>query len=149
MTTIEIRPMEENDLNEVAEIHRLVLRNGQTPDADYRIEEMFRALMAGNPKTCLVAVSNGKVTGFILGRVKEWSFGIERSGWIELIEVNPGTMGQGVGKALAHHLIAYFKSEDITEIYTSVEWDIGDIIAFFKSIGFDKSSFINLKFKSD
>ena len=54
-------------------------------------------------------------------------------------------MGQGIGKALAGNLIGFFKSENITDIYTSVEWDIGDIIAFFKSIGFDKSRFINLK----
>jgi hypothetical protein len=45
-------------------------------------------------------------------------------------------------------LIKYFKEQKIKEVYTTVRWDSGDLIAFFKSIGFDKSSFINLEFKS-
>jgi len=145
MKMIDIRPMEEKDLTEVSEIHSQLLRNEQTQGANYGIEKMFSSFIASNQKTCLVAVSEGNVKGFILGRIKEWSFGVERSGWIELIEVDPNHMGKGIGKALAGELINYFKSENISEIFTSVKWDVGDIIAFFKSIGFDKSQFINLK----
>jgi L-amino acid N-acyltransferase YncA len=54
-------------------------------------------------------------------------------------------MGIGIGKTLGEALIKIFKKEGIKEIYTSVKWDSGDLIAFFKSIGFDKSSFINLE----
>ncbi len=149
MTQISVRSMVEKDIDQAAEIHRKVLRKGLTQDTSYNIEELFKASIASNPKTCLVGELDGEVVGFIIGRVKEWSFGVERSGWIELIEVDPAHMGEGIGKTLAKDLIAYFKSEGIGEIYTSVGWDIGDIIAFFKSIGFDKSSFINLKFESD
>ena len=46
-------------------------------------------------------------------------------------------------------LIKYFKEHDIKKVYTTLEWDSGDLIAFFKSIGFDKSNFINLEIKGD
>ena len=37
------------------------------------------------------------------------------------------------------------KEEGLKEVFTTVRWDSSDLIAFFKSIGFDKSKFINLK----
>ena len=77
----------------------------------------------------------------------EWGFGVERSGWIEMIEVDPKLMGRGIGKTLGEALLRYFKDEGLKEVYTSVRWDSSDLIAFFKSIGFDKSSFINLEYK--
>jgi len=58
-------------------------------------------------------------------------------------------MGEGIGKMLGEALIKHFKDEKINEVYTSIKWDSGDLISFFKSIGFDKSSFINLEYKSD
>jgi N-acetylglutamate synthase-like GNAT family acetyltransferase len=102
-----------------------------------------------SPQTCIVAETEHRVAGFIIGCVKEWGFGVERSGWIEMIEVDPKLMGEGIGKKLGESLIRYFKDEKINEVYTTVRWDSGDLIEFFKSIGFDKSSFINLAYKSD
>lgn len=93
----------------------------------------------------MVAEEDGEVLGFIIGCIKEWGFGVERSGWIEMIEVDPERMGKGVGKALGEALFSVFKEEGIKEVYTSVKWDSGDLISFFKSIGFDKSGFINLQ----
>ena len=33
----------------------------------------------------------------IVGRIRDWVFGLERAGWIEIIGVDPNHMGQGVG----------------------------------------------------
>jgi ribosomal protein S18 acetylase RimI-like enzyme len=147
MTNITIRSMKEKDINQAADIHRKVVREGLGQSMDYPIEGLFVSFIKKSPKACLVAEENGKVAGFIIGGIKEWGFGVERSGWIEMIEVNPKFMGRGIGKNLGDALIKYFKSEGIKEVYTSVKWDSGDLISFFKSIGFDKSSFINLEFK--
>ena len=113
----------------------------------YEIKDLFKSFIKKSPKTCLVAEKNGKVAGFIIGFIKEWSFGVERSGWIEMIEVDPKQMGEGIGKNLGEALIKYFKERGIKEVYTTLNWDSGDLIAFFKSIGFDKSNFINLEIK--
>ena len=149
MTDITVRPMKERDISQAADIHRRVVREGLSQGMDYAIEDLFVSFIKKNPKTCLVAEVDNNVAGFIIGCIKEWGFGVERSGWIEMIEVDPKLMGKGVGKTLGEALIKYFKDEGIKEVYTSVKWDSGDLITFFKSIGFDKSSFINLEYNSD
>ena len=147
MVEINVRPMNENDIGQAANIHRNVVREGLGQVPDYVIEDFFKSSIKKSPKTCLVAVIDDNVAGFIIGGIKEWGFGVEHSGWIEMIEVDPKQMGKGIGKTLVDALINYFKKEEIEEVYTSVQWDSGDLISFFKSVGFDKSSFINLKYK--
>jgi ribosomal protein S18 acetylase RimI-like enzyme len=149
MANITIRPMKDSDISQAADIHRKVIREGLGQGMDYAIEDLFVSFIKKNPKTCLVAEKDNNVAGFIIGGIKEWGFGVERSGWIEMIEVDPKLMGKGIGKTLGEALINYFRDEGIKEVYTSVKWDSGDLIAFFKSVGFDKSSFINLEYKSD
>jgi ribosomal protein S18 acetylase RimI-like enzyme len=148
MTNITVRPMREKDINQAADIHRRVIREGLGQGINYTIEDLFISFIKKSPDTCLVAETEEKVVGFIIGEIKEWGFGLERSGWIEMIEVDPKHMGGGIGKALGEDLIKHFKEKGIKEVYTSVKWDSADLIAFFKSVGFDKSSFINLKYKS-
>ena len=148
MADIIIRPMKEIDIKQAVNIHRNVVRKGLGQGTNYAIEDLFKSSIKKSPKTCLVAVKNNNVAGFIIGGVKEWGFGVEHSGWIEMIEVDPKQMGKGIGKSLAEALINYFKNKKIKKVYTTVEWDSGDLIAFFISVGFDKSSFINLEYKS-
>jgi N-acetylglutamate synthase-like GNAT family acetyltransferase len=149
MTKITVRSMVEKDINQAADIHQRVIREGLGQTTKYAIENLFKTFINKSPKTCIIAEKDGKVAGFIIGFIKEWGFGVERSGWIEMIEVDPKIMGEGIGKMLGEALILQFKEEGISEVYTSIKWDSSDLIAFFKSIGFDKSSFINLEYKSD
>ena len=98
-------------------------------------------------ETSLVAETDGKVVGFMLGEIKAYGFGAVRSGWIEVIGVHPRHMGSGIGKKLGNELVRIFKEKEVKHIFTSVRWDSGDLLAFFKSIGFDRSNFINLENK--
>ena len=145
MIDITVRPMNEKDIIQAADIHRGVVREGLGQSTNYPIENLFKSFIKKSPKTCIIAEKENKVVGFVIGSIKEWGFGVERSGWIEFVEVDPKFMGIGIGKTLGKSLIKIFKNEGIKEVYTSVKWDSGDLIAFFKSIGFDKSSFINLE----
>ena len=42
-------------------------------------------------------------------------------------------------------ILAHFEEQDIDDVYTAVKWDYSDLITFFKSVGFGRSEFINLK----
>jgi ribosomal protein S18 acetylase RimI-like enzyme len=148
MTDITVRLMKEKDIGQAADIHRNVMRNDPSQDVGYAIEDLFASFIKKTPKTCFVIEKDNKIVGFIVGCIKEWGFGVERSGWIEMIEVDPKFMGEGIGTTLGEALINYFKDEGLKEVYTSVKWDSADLISFFKSIGFDKSGFINLEYKS-
>ncbi|MBU4605168.1 MAG: GNAT family N-acetyltransferase, partial [Proteobacteria bacterium] len=88
------------------------------------------------------------VLGFILGEIKIGGFGTELSGWLELVGVEPDNMGSGVGASLVEALFGALRERGVQEIYTAVRWDSGDMLAFFKKLGFDQSAFINLRLKT-
>ena len=54
-------------------------------------------------------------------------------------------MGQGLGKRLAEEIFDFYRRVGIKDIHTSVRWDSTDILSFFKTLGFDRSNFINLR----
>ncbi len=91
-----------------------------------------------------VASRDGQVVGFIIGEVKGEGFGLEQSGWIEVVGVHPSQMGIGIGQALTERLFDFFRKRRVRDVYTAVRWDAVDMLSFFKSVGFDRSTFINL-----
>ena len=91
-----------------------------------------------------VTSRDGQVVGFIIGEVKGEGFGLEQSGWIEVVGVHPSQMGIGIGQALAERLFDFFRKRRVRDVYTAVRWDAVDMLSFFKSVGFDRSTFINL-----
>ena len=59
--------------------------------------------------------------------------------------VDPDFMGQGIGAEIARKIFEIYKAAGIEKVYTSVRWDSTDLLSFFKTLGFDRSEFINLK----
>ena len=143
MTDIEIRPMQRSDIEEVVAIQQAITRKGESTPWKRMVEDYLDR----SCDCCFVAHRGDEIIGCILGDIKKWSFGLEKSGWIEVVGVSPKHMGEGVGKLLGEALIDHFKEREILNVYTSVAWDSGDMLAFFKSIGFKRSDFINLKCK--
>jgi ribosomal protein S18 acetylase RimI-like enzyme len=93
----------------------------------------------------LVAEMDGKVVGYMISYITDGSFGVDRCAWIALFGVYPRLMGQGIGKALADEIFAYFKEKGVKEVFTTVRWDSTDLLSYFKTLGFDRSDFINLR----
>ena len=146
MTMVEIRTMTKEDIPEVTAIHRAIMLTTFKELADLDLELEFMDMMSNYPEGCLVAVQEDRVVGFIMASQKHWGFGLVTSGWIELVGVHPNHMGSGVGKALGEAVLDHFEEQGIGNVYTAVKWDYADLITFFKSIGFGRSEFINLKF---
>jgi ribosomal protein S18 acetylase RimI-like enzyme len=94
--------------------------------------------------TSYVAEIKGKVVGFMISYITYGSFGADRCAWIAMFGVNPKLMGQGIGKRLAEEIFKVYKKKAVTEVFTSVRWDATDILSFFKTLGFERSNFINL-----
>ena len=61
--------------------------------------------------------------------------------------VDPDFMGMGIGKYLAQKTFEIYRNLGIEHIYSSVMWDSIDLLSFFKTMGFERSSFINLRKK--
>lgn len=143
MTSIKIRQLELRDKKAIFEIQEAITKHKAGKDWGQLVEGYIK----NSGETSLVAEVDGKVAGFMLGDIKVFGFGAPRSGWIEVIGVHPRHMGSGIGKKLGNELIKRFKKKKVKHIFTSVRWDSGDLLAFFKSIGFDRSDFINLERK--
>ena len=143
MKDIKIRPLELDDRKAIFEIQEAITKHKAEKDW----EQLVEGYIKNSGDTSLVAVVDGKVVGFMLGDLKAYCFGASRSGWIEVIGVHPRHMGSGIGKKLGNELIKIFRNKKVKHIFPSVRWDSGDLITFFKSIGFDRSNFTNLERK--
>ncbi len=144
-TMAAIRRMKKEDIPRVAMIHRAIMRTTARILGEFDLELEFMDLRSTYPEGCLVAIEKGEVVGFLMSSQKSWGFGLVTSGWIELVGVLPDHMGRGIGHALGKAILAHFDEQDIDDVYTAVKWDYSDLITFFKSIGFGRSEFINLK----
>jgi ribosomal protein S18 acetylase RimI-like enzyme len=115
----------------------------RTPSAGFR--KMVSNYLEERKDTCMVAEVDGKAVGFILGAIKEYGFGVPRTGWIEVLGVHPSRMGSGIGTRLGWKLISVFKNRGVQAVHTSVQWTSGDLLAFFRELGFTRSDFLNLE----
>jgi ribosomal protein S18 acetylase RimI-like enzyme len=138
---IKVRKIDAEDVPEIVSIQESILQK--------KVSKKWIQMVEGHLKKQealgFVALKDGQVVGFIIGEIKGEGFGLEQSGWIEVVGVHPSHMGIGIGRVLAEKLFDFFKKEGIRDIYTTVRWDAGDMLSFFKAIGFDRSPFINLK----
>ena len=141
MTGIEIRPLKVEDIEAASSIQERITKK-PTPE---HWKDEIRDHIRRSRNECLAAEIDGNLVGFIIGEAKTLEFGLDRSGWIVAIAVDPEFMGQGVGRALGKALLERFESQNIKEVYTAVRWDSSDLLAFFKSIGFKVSQFVSLE----
>ena len=138
---IKIRKIRAEDFSEIVAIQESILQKKVSKKWVQMVEHHLKKQEALG----FVALKDGQVVGFIIGEIKGEGFGLEQSGWIEVVGVHPRQMGVGIGRILAEKLFSFFKKEGIHDIHTSVRWDAGDMLSFFKAIGFDRSPFINLR----
>jgi ribosomal protein S18 acetylase RimI-like enzyme len=138
---IKTRKIKPEDLSEIVTIQESILQKKVSKKWVQMVENHLKK----DESLGFVALKEGRVAGFIIGQIKGEGFGLEESGWIEVVGVHPRQMGAGIGRALAEKLFQFFKKEGIRDIHTTVRWDAGDMLSFFKAIGFDRSPFINLR----
>ena len=138
---IKIRKIRAEDVSEIVAIQESILQKKVSKKWIQKVEGHLKK----QEGVGFVALKDGRVVGFIIGEIKGEGFGLEQSGWIEVVGVHPRQMGVGIGRILAEKLFAFFKKEGVRDIHTVVRWDAGDMLSFFKAIGFDRSPFINLR----
>ena len=143
MDKVLIRKLKEEDADDIILIQAAITKSSIKDDFRKTVRE--HALK--EEVTSFVAEFKGKVVGFMISHILSGGFGISKSAWIAMLGVNPEYMGQGIGDKLARKIMKYYRDKDIKEIYTSVRWDSVDLLSFFKTIGFDRSNFINLRKK--
>lgn len=148
MAEIKIRPMTINDVDAVIKIEEKL--TGKARPAYWRsnmlvyLDSSYEDLSGRSPIVWRVAEMDGRVVGMIIGGVRLWSFGIAESGWLEIIGVDPDYRGCGVAEKLIEELFGYFKSCGVNLVNSLVDWADGELLKFFKHLGFRRGDHINL-----
>jgi ribosomal protein S18 acetylase RimI-like enzyme len=140
-----IRKLTVRDLPQVVAIQGIITRQKVTAEKIAILKEHIKK--EGN--ISLVAVADKRVVGFLISELMTNSFGLDQGGWIKNVGVLPQYMGKGIGQSLANQLFDAYRRKGINEIFTASRWDWGDLLSFFKSLGFERSNFINLYKKLD
>jgi len=140
LKAIKIRKLSAEDLPQVIHIQEIITKTKIGPEKI----SCWREQVQNDSSLSLVAVDGERVVGFIISEIMTNSFGLDQSGWIKIIGVHSKHMGTGIGQSLITQLFKQFKRKKINEIFTAARWDAVDMLSFFKSIGFDRSNFINL-----
>ena len=138
---IKLRRLTAKDISHIIAIHSAITKKKASRKW---VQQMVKDHLRKQEGVGFVAEKEDQVVGFIIGEVKGEGFGLEKSGWLEVVMVHPRQMGMGIGYAMARKLFDFFRRRGIRDVYTSVLWDAVDMLSFFKSLGFDRSTFINL-----
>jgi len=138
---ITVRRMRTQDAEAVLRIDEKIIGLPHEAQWESRIIEH----LSSNPLGCLVAEMGGKVVGFILGDIRGWEFGIPKSGWIEIVGVDPEFHAKGVARALIEKLHVYFRNHNVERVMTMVNWNDPGLVSFFRAVGFERSEFIILE----
>ena len=147
MSEVRIRPLEEKDIPRAVEIESAIL--GSKRSATLR-GSLTAYLAKGDRNACLAAETDGTLVGFLIGEVRTWDFGEDQEvGWIKIVGIDPAHQGKGIGKALGEALLKYFQEREIRTVRTAVDWDAADMIAYFRTLGFERSGHIGLEKRLD
>jgi predicted N-acetyltransferase YhbS len=141
MENLKIRKIKVEDASAISRIQTSITKSSASIDFKQVIEKQVRA----EENISLVAEVDGEITGYMISYIVFGGFGLEKSAWIATLGVHPKSMGQGIGKRLAEEILDVYRREGVSYIFTSVRWDSSDLLSFFKTLGFDRSDFINLK----
>ena len=141
MDKVRIRKLHIQDADEISRIYAAITR--KAVDSDFKRVVEDHALR--NDEACVVAERKEKVVGFMISYILTAGFGMNKSAWIATLGVDPNFMGMGIGASLAEEIFKYYKAQKVENVYTSVRWDSTDMLSFFKTLGFDRSNFINLR----
>jgi ribosomal protein S18 acetylase RimI-like enzyme len=138
---IKVRKMKKEDAGAIARIDAAIKKVPSGLDYKRIVSEEVKK----GADASFVAEINNKVVGFMISYITSGNFGADQCAWIAMFGVDPKHMGQGIGIRLAEEIFKHYKDKGIEKIYTSVRWDSTDILSFFKTLGFERSDFINLR----
>lgn len=148
-TAANIRLLKMDDLEDILQIEERIEKEQnleKTRRMEYLKETAIYHLQHGDPLMNLGAEIDGKLVGFVLAETRLWEFGRgEKTGWIKVLGIDPEYQGRGIGRKMGETLLNHFRRKNIKKVRTLVDWYEGNLISYFKSLGFDILNMIPLE----
>jgi len=147
--TVTIRFLGMDDLDDILRIEERIIREQNSGNSERLVslkDTTIHHLQNGDPLLNLGAEIDGKLVGFIISEVRRWEFGRGgMTGWILILGVDHDYQGLGVGHKLSSTLLDHFRKKNISKIRTMVEWHEGELISYFRSLGFNMLGMLPLE----
>jgi GNAT superfamily N-acetyltransferase len=148
-TDVKIRPLGLENIKDIVRIEKRIegkLGIINEERMEYLKEATRFNIERSDPMLSLGAELDENIVGFIIGEIRIWEFGIgEKTGWIRILGVDPDFQRLGIGRKLGEALLEHFERRGIKRVRTMAEWYTGDLISFFKSLGFNMLNMIPLE----
>lgn len=139
---VSIRTLRAEDADEIRVIYGLI--TNKEVNSGFNRMVLERAQEAGH-EAHFVAELDGKVVGFMISYILPFGFGAEECAYIATMGVHPKYMGQGIGAGMVREVFQFYRSKKVVRVYASIRWDSTDLLSFCKTVGFERSEYINLK----
>ena len=97
----------------------------------------------------LVAETEGRMVGFIIGEVRAWEFGSPPCGWVFALAVSPGARELGIGQRMLEEICLRLKQTGVSTVRTMVDRDNKITLSFFRSQGLRTGKYIELEKQLD
>jgi ribosomal-protein-alanine N-acetyltransferase len=121
---ISIREVEEQDLSSVLDLEYKCFPDPYPLTLLHRLHSMHR-------ETFLVAESNGRVVGYVIGAIR-W----RNTGHVLAIGVEPGARRQGIGAALMEEVMRKFQLKGVRLVRLEVRKSNLQAQNFYRKLGF-------------
>jgi len=142
----EIRPATARDLPEIVEAwgelagHHAKLDRAFAPSGQWQEEyrHFIRGLLGRDDALAVVAVQDGRVIGYGVGRISllPGFFERRRRGYIHDLVTKEAYRNRGIGRRLVESLLAWMRGEDVTTVELTVAVRNTQAVAFWERLGF-------------
>ncbi len=156
---LRVRPLALDDLSQILQIEerlrrmrRAALPTGVSSETELETfaQTVEYHLECSDPSLCLGAELDGELVGFIFGEIRLWEFGGGgKTGWIKILAVDPDYWRRGIGRKLGEELLSHFRRRGIHRVRTLVDSYSGELIAYFRSLGFQIMNMLPLELSMD
>ena len=140
---VKIRKMTDDDLLRVREIDLLLAGEGRALSWPLSVETEW-SLSPYRPIMSFVAYKGDEIIGFLVGDMKGPEYGLEISGWIDMIGIAPQYQKQGVGRKLVEAFCEECERNEL-KLNVIIREDDEQLMSFWNSLGLRRGKLISLE----
>lgn len=139
---VPVRSMTESDLATVIKIDK---KNMGVDRASFCKRKLHEVLHQSGVRVSLIAEVDNLPVGFIMARVDLGEYGrTATEAVMDVIGVDPGFQGHGVGQALMSQLMENLSTLRVDTVRTELDWNDVTLIPYLSSVGFQPAQYVVL-----
>lgn len=138
-TRVSVRAMEPDDIGDVMEIDRL---SGGRRAITY--QDQINFYLGGELGLSYVAESDGRVVGFLMGRILERRYAPYVGAWVEILGVLPDMKRQGIGQVLLQAFLEGCRQNGVQDIHAVASIRDTEVKPFLERFGFKEGELVHL-----